>query len=220
MGLRPPHPSPAAAAMASVCRSQASCYRALTGLCARGLGGHPRVCARHGQPCSQAGSGSGTHRVLDALSSTQLTVTEVLSMVVSIILYWFVLSLIHSTNTYYFIIRHLLNPGDTGPSSGRAHSLAEKSHSQIINSPQECKVGLLSKSQINRIKDKSHMIILIDAEKNPIPFQNKNIQQTRNKREPPQSDKGSTKKTCSKRLYIFLSKIKNKTKMSNLATST
>ena len=64
------------------------------------------------------------------------------------------------------------------------------------------------------------MIILIDAEKNLIPFQNKNIQQTRNKREPPQSDKGSTKKTYSKKLYIFLSKIKNKTKMSNLATST
>ena len=136
----------------------------------------PHVCAHRCQPFRQAGSDSGTYRLLDALSSTQLIVNGALSMVVSIILYWFVISLIHSTNTYYFITRHLLNPGDTGPSLGGAHSLAEKSHSQIINSSQECKVDLLSKNQINRIKDKNHIIILIDAEKNPIPFQNKNIQ--------------------------------------------
>lgn len=88
---------------------------------------------------------------------------EALSMVVSIILYWCVLSLIHSTNTYYFITRHLLNPGDTSPSLGGAHSLAEKSHSQIINSSQ---VGLhYPKTKINRIKDKNCIIILIDAGK-------------------------------------------------------
>lgn len=181
--------------MASVSRSQDSSCHPLIGLCTRGPGGHPQCLCT-----SLSAFQSGRLRLRDLRSLGCLvfhsTDSEALSMVVSIILYWCVLSLIHSTNTYYFITRHLLNPGDTSPSLGGAHSLAEKSHSQIINSSQEFISGwfAIQKPDQQNKRQKLYNNLNRCRKKNPIPFQNKNIQQTRNKREPAQSDKGSTKK--------------------------
>ena len=73
---------------------------------------------------------------------------------------------------------------------------------------------------INIIKKKNSHDYFIDAEiafdKNPTPFHDKNMKQTRNRRELPQPDKGYIWKT---HIKSSSPKIRNKTRMSTFTTS-